>query len=47
MDGPIIDYVRISDDSFARPDGRNVDPISAQILLFCLILQGFCDFSRV
>ena len=44
MDGPIIGYVRISAYTLARPHGCNLDPIWAQKMFFCLILQGFCDF---
>ena len=47
MDSPIIGYVKISDDPLMRPHGGNLDPIWAQkMLVFYLILQKFCDFSR-
>ena len=44
MDGPIIDYVRISDESLAH--GGNLDPMWAQKMFFGLNFQEFRDFSR-
>ena len=45
MEGPIISYVRISDDPLAQSYGGNLDPICAPNI-FYLILQWFYDFSR-
>ena len=43
MDGPIIGYITICDDSLTH--AGNVDPIWTQKMFFGLILQEFCDFS--
>ena len=44
MAGSIMGYVRISDDSLARPQGNEpLDPIlGRKMFYFCLILQEFC-----
>ena len=44
MDGPIIGYVRISDNLLTRPQGGNLDQLWPQKIFFSLILQEFCDF---
>ena len=45
MEGAIIGYVRISDDTLAQSHWGNLDPIWAPIFIFLyLFLQEFCDF---
>ena len=45
MEGPIIGYMRISDDPLAQSHGVNLDPICAPNLSF-LNLQELFDFPE-
>ena len=39
MEGPIISYVRISDDPFAQSYGGNLDPICAPNFIFIILVK--------